>query len=172
MYAVGHRGLTERGRRVAALLAAGDRAALSHASALVVWGLARGPLRPVHLTVAGDAGRHARPGLVVHRSRTLAPDDVVRREGLPVTTARRTLADVRPRTGARRFGAIVRRAEILRLDIGPIDGWDDRDPDATEIERRMAAVGVQVLRFPWRQVTRDPVATGTTIARVLAARGA
>ena len=39
VYAVGHRGLTQRGRWMAAVLAVGDGAALSHRSAAALWRL-------------------------------------------------------------------------------------------------------------------------------------
>lgn len=140
VYAVGHRALSARGRSIAALLAAGEGAVLSHATALSVWDLSQAGGGPVHVTVAGDNGRSRRPGLVVHRSRTLSPADVVRRDGLPVTSARRTIGDARRSVSPQRFAAMVRRAEILRLDVGAIRGFEERPIEEDGIRTRMDAI--------------------------------
>ena len=70
VYAVGHTALTHRGRWMAAVLACGEGAALSHTDAAYLLDLLPPPANrgPVHLTVAGDGGRRRRDGLVVHRS--------------------------------------------------------------------------------------------------------
>ncbi|MET8094117.1 DUF559 domain-containing protein [Micromonospora sp. NPDC005220] len=80
----------------AALAWAGGCGALSHLSALSVWGLrtqAVGDL--VHLSTASSAGLRTRPGVVVHRRRDLAiePPQVVVRRGLTVTRLEPTLVD-------------------------------------------------------------------------------
>jgi hypothetical protein len=93
VYAVGHLRLGPRGLLWAAHLATG--AAISHVSAAWAWGTLPPPALPVHVTTAG-AGR-SRPGVRVHRSATLRAQDVVRLDGLPVTTVARTLADLPPR---------------------------------------------------------------------------
>ncbi|HLY48591.1 MAG TPA: DUF559 domain-containing protein [Solirubrobacteraceae bacterium] len=49
--------------------------------------------RPVHVTLIGDRGCPSLEGVVVHRSRTLASADVTVLDGLPVTSAARTLLD-------------------------------------------------------------------------------
>lgn len=156
VYAVGHRALSVRGRRIAALLAAGGGAALSHQTALAVWDLSQGGGGPVHLTVPGDAGRKRRPGLILHRSRTFSPADVVRRDGLAVTSARRTVADVRRGMSPQRFAALVRRAEILRLDVGPVQGFDERHVGEDGIRGRMdVIIRRQRLPNPRREVVLD-----------------
>lgn len=85
--------LTARGELAAAVLACSPTPLISHESAGGLWVLA--PLRPhpVHLTLTGGRSS-SRPGIVVHRSRSLHPDDVARKDGLPVTSVARTLVDL------------------------------------------------------------------------------
>lgn len=71
----------------AAILYAGDGAVLSHETAGAFCRLCREP-GAIHLTVPYDRDVADQPGLVIHRSRTLAEDDVH-----PVFTPRRTTAE-------------------------------------------------------------------------------
>ena len=72
VYAVGHRGLSLHGRFMAAVLACGEGAVLSHVSAAVLWELLQthrrpGPrLRPIHL-----GPQPARRGIHLHRCPSL-----------------------------------------------------------------------------------------------------
>jgi very-short-patch-repair endonuclease len=75
---------------MAAVLACGPGAVLSHRSAAALWGLGRWQ-RQLEVT-APSAHRH--PGVLVHRSRTLTRNDVTRHYGIPVTTPARTLHDL------------------------------------------------------------------------------
>ena len=81
----------------AALLHAGPEAALSHTTALAVWGL-RALETPVHLTVDHGLRRAGAQGLVVHRRLRFDPDSAqcVRRRGLLITTLPRTIIDSWP----------------------------------------------------------------------------
>ena len=94
VYAVGHRSLTVEGRRMAAVMAAGRDAVLSHATAAGAWELRRPGSGAIHVTIPGDAGRRRRPGLRVHRSRTLRPQDTTSHRGIPITTPARTIIDL------------------------------------------------------------------------------
>jgi len=76
---------------MAAVLAAGPRAVLSHYPAAVLWVLCPPLAGPMHVTL--PAGAHARPGIVVHRA-ALHPADITRRHGIPVTSAARTILDL------------------------------------------------------------------------------
>ena len=94
VYAVGHDALTRHGRFMAAVLACGPRAVLSHRAAAALWGFldwdeCRYPEVTVRSTVRRD---HS--GVRTHRTRTLLPRDVTRREGIPVTTPARALLDL------------------------------------------------------------------------------
>jgi hypothetical protein len=112
VYAVGHCSLSWRGRWLAAVLAAGDGAVLSHGSAAALWEYLR-PIRgPVHVTVPAAVRRKSRPGLQIHRSRTLAPRDVTRRHGIVVTAPARTIEDIRGTVEPYLFRRALRQAEL------------------------------------------------------------
>jgi hypothetical protein len=115
VYAVGHVRLTDDGHRMAATLA--TRAPLSIRSAAALWSL-RPWSGPFHeLTRPGDGGRRdrRRAGLLVHRSRVLAPDEVTRERNIPVTTVSRTLMDLAGVVDAPGLRRAVERAEQLEL---------------------------------------------------------
>jgi very-short-patch-repair endonuclease len=111
VYAVGHRVLTVEGRWMAAVLAAGADAVLSHVSAAAAWDLM--PIRAGvnHVTVAGDPGRRRRRGLRIHRSRTLTPTQTTIHNGIPITTPERTIVDVSRTLDGRRLEHVVDLAD-------------------------------------------------------------
>jgi predicted transcriptional regulator of viral defense system len=76
----------------AALLRAGPEAAISHESALAVYGLSDVLPSQVHVTIPRTGSRRRR-GLRLH-TQQLDHTDVVKREGLRVTSVPRTIADV------------------------------------------------------------------------------
>jgi predicted transcriptional regulator of viral defense system len=94
VYAVGHPVLTIEGRWMAAVLAGGADAVLSHASAAAAWDLRPTGSGAIHVTVPGDRGRRRRAGLRVHRSVTLEQSDTTTRRGIPITTPLRTILDL------------------------------------------------------------------------------
>lgn len=81
----------------AALLHAGPESALSHTTALAVWGERRLE-QPFHLTVDESLRRAGAPGLIVHRRKRFDPtsSQCVERRGLRVTTLPRTVIDSWP----------------------------------------------------------------------------
>jgi very-short-patch-repair endonuclease len=92
VYAVGHVPRGARCRAMAAVLACGEGAAISHWSAAALWEVAEWP--PA-LEVTAPR-RRARPGLITHRSKTLAAHDLRRLHGIPVTSPLRTVLDLQP----------------------------------------------------------------------------
>lgn len=91
VFACGHRSITTESRWMAATLALGPHAVLSHRSAGHFWGLVpRARIAP-EVTRPGRAGK--RPHLVVHQS-SLPEDEVVRARGMPVTSVPRTMFDL------------------------------------------------------------------------------
>jgi predicted transcriptional regulator of viral defense system len=114
VYHAGHGPVTGRGRFMAAVLACGDGAVLSHRSAAALWGVLRGgPGRP-EVTVPGDGGRgHA--GITVHRS-ALVPSEITTHDGIPVTTVGRTLIDLADLGSRRLLERAFDQAEYMRLD--------------------------------------------------------
>jgi very-short-patch-repair endonuclease len=117
VYAVGHPNIGNEGRWMAAVLAFGEGAVLSHQSAGALWKIGA-PTQVVDVTVPRDTGRAARPGIRLHRSRTLSPDDVTRRARIPVTKPARTLADLHRVLSRKQFARALREAEYLKLPIG------------------------------------------------------
>jgi hypothetical protein len=97
---------------LAATLAVGDDAVLSHASAVALWQFLRPIPGPIHVTVSGDGGRKKRRGIVVHRSRNLIARDITRRHGIAVTTPARTIDDIRDEVEPYLFRRALRQAEI------------------------------------------------------------
>jgi very-short-patch-repair endonuclease len=120
------------GREMAAMLAIGDGAALSHQSAAVVWGFGRAYEGDVHVTVERRA-RRSRPGIRVHQTLSL---NVAVHNGLPLTTPARTLKDLARTLTDDEVERAREQAHILGLVIP--DGGD-RYPDFTrsEAERRL-----------------------------------
>lgn len=109
VYAVGHPGLSRRGRGLAALLHAGPQSALSHQSAERVWEIADNDGKgPIHVSIIDRRGLVAAPNTVLHRPRTLTPEDIVERRGLRVTTIERTLLDG---LGCKRVPEVIRTLE-------------------------------------------------------------
>jgi len=125
VYAVGHRGLSQEGRWMAAVLAGGRGAALSHRSAASLWGLL--PARTadrIDVAVPGSGGKRRRAGIRAHRLETLTLTDVTRRHGIPVTTPRRTIYDLRRTAPFPELRRALRQAEVLGLPIGPDPALD------------------------------------------------
>ena len=93
VYAVGRRKLTQRGRWMAAVLACGPEAVLSHRDAAALHGLRpSGSRAAVHVTVPGRT-RRGQKGIIVHNVRRLHPKDRTVVDGIPVTSVHRTLLD-------------------------------------------------------------------------------
>jgi hypothetical protein len=129
VYAVGHRALRQEGAWWAAVLTSGDGAVLSHGSAVAAWDLR--PQRAGRIEVSVTARRRIRQrGLVAHRPRCLAADEVTTRGGLPITTPARTLLDVAAGgLRGRPLAAAVDRAELLRvLDFADLRRLLERYP--------------------------------------------
>jgi very-short-patch-repair endonuclease len=90
--AVGHLALHPDAPLVAALLAVGPGAVLSHRTAAVRWGLV--PIDAGLIRLTNDASRPTRHrGLLLHRA-VLESSERTRCEGLPITTPLRTLQDL------------------------------------------------------------------------------
>jgi very-short-patch-repair endonuclease len=112
VYAVGHPGLTQHGRWMAAVLACGEDSVLSHFDAAVLWRINDGSGPRVH--VLTRANRRV-AGLRIHRARRLDPDDVTTNDGIPVTTVARTLVDLTDVLPAERVRRAIREAEFQQL---------------------------------------------------------
>jgi very-short-patch-repair endonuclease len=137
VYAVGRPDLTREGRWMAAVLACGPDAVLSHQTAAVLWQIVPLQHGPTHLSVPLSV-RRGRTGIVVHRRAALGAEEVTHRRGIPVTTVVTTLVDL---------AAVVAR-DRLEAAINQVDKLDLMDPERLRavLEQRPARPGRATLR--------------------------
>jgi hypothetical protein len=129
VYAVGHALLRPEAYWLAAVLACGPGAVLSHRSAAALWELAADSATVVDVTVPTQAGRGRPRGIRVHRSGRLPPAEVTVHEGIPVTTVARTLldfADTASRQSLKR--AIDESEHRRRFDLDAIRAVVEANP--------------------------------------------
>jgi very-short-patch-repair endonuclease len=147
IYAVGHVGLSREGRWMAAVLAGGEGAVLSHGSAAALWGLLRQIEGPIDVSVPTQAGRKTRRGIRLHRCSTLAGGGkspfrryaeerrlgalVTLRDRIPVTTVARTIDDLRGSVPPYLVRRAVRQAEIAGYRLDGIES----DRTRSDLER-------------------------------------
>lgn len=142
VYAVGHAQHSPHALAMAAVLACGDRAVLSHDSAAALWGIRTWPRSP-EVTCALEKRR---PGIRTHRTQTLITQDVRRHRNIRVTSPSRTILDIEGRlTDAQ----LARAVNELRLadHMG-----------AAELQRLLTASRrVKALVDPDQSPTRSPL---------------
>jgi predicted transcriptional regulator of viral defense system len=117
VYAVGHPHLTQRGHWMAAVLACGPRAVLSHRSAAALHGIRQDNRAKTDVTVPRSSAR-PRPTIDVHASLTVEAADITTIDGIPCTTVARTLIDLGDVVGRRAVERAVDQAELLRIFDG------------------------------------------------------
>ena len=147
---MGHAVVADKGRWMAAVLAAGREAVLSHVSAAALLGLRSSAGPTADVTVRREL--RPRPGLCFHYCR-LPADEITVEDGIPVTTPARTLFDLAGVVPLAQLQRAVKEAEVKRL-------WDplslpellDRHPG-----RPGAAAIRAVIETPGRGVTRNDV---------------
>lgn len=115
---------------MAAVLACGSRAVVSHVSAAALWNLLPAPAGPVHVSVPGISGRERRRGIRIHRRRHLPDMARAGRKGIPVTTPAQTIADLRRVVAPAQLRRAIRQAEVLGLRTGVVR----REPTRSELE--------------------------------------
>ena len=116
VYAVGRPELGRLGRWLAAMLACGPEAVLSHGSAAALWGFGREPRGVIDVSVRASTSRRHR-GLRVHRRASLRSDELTTHEGIPVTGPIRTLIDEATHLRPMRLERAVNEADKLdRVD--------------------------------------------------------
>jgi very-short-patch-repair endonuclease len=99
---------------MAAVLACGPRAVLSHGSAAALWEIGDEWRGLIEVSVRAQ-GTRCRTGIVIHRRATLAPADVTKRDGIPLTTPVRTLVDLAVRLGRGRLERAIKEADTRGL---------------------------------------------------------
>jgi very-short-patch-repair endonuclease len=105
---------------MAAALAGGPGAVLSHRAAIALWDLRPIPSGPVDVTVVARSRKQ--PGLRFHNVRRLRPEDTAAIDGIPVTALHRALLDY----------AEIARHQQLRLALDAADRRDLLDGRAFE----------------------------------------
>ncbi len=111
VYAVGHSGLTRYSRWVAAVLACGPGAVLSHRSAATLWGLLDMSTQP---EVTRPGRFRKRPGIVA-RFGVVPADERTAREGIPVTSVSRTILDLAGLGARRQAQRAMHEADVRQL---------------------------------------------------------
>ena len=170
--------LTRRGRYMAAVLACGDGAVLSHRSAADLHELRATSRERIDVIVRGSYHERVK-GVQTHRSTTLTPHDITTVDGIPCTTVARTLLDLAGVIGRRPLERAIEQAEVQEvLDGADLDrqlernqhtraasrlraalaDHDDRSaPTESEFEERFLAFCKNArLPLPERQVYIDP----------------
>ena len=112
VYTVGHEAVTRHGRWMAAVLAGGPGAVLSHHAAAVLWQLRDSRGGPTDVTVTGQ--RRALKGIRFHRA-AIPPDERTTLHGIPVTSMPRTIFDLAADLDERPLERMINEADYLRL---------------------------------------------------------
>jgi very-short-patch-repair endonuclease len=144
VYAVGHRKLEWRGILMAAVLACGPRAVLSHRSAARLWGIRPDSRRDVDVTVP-SRGAHRRKGIQPHSVRKLDPRDVTVIDGIPVASLARTLLDL---------AEVAPKDHVVRAITEAERRWII---DLKDLEDTMARSPGRRGRKPLREILADAV---------------
>jgi predicted transcriptional regulator of viral defense system len=113
VYAVGHTVLKREGRWLAAVLACGDGAVLSHRSAAAHWGLLQSEATRTDITT--PRRRAANATIRPHISRSLDACDTTTHQGIPITSVPRTLIDLAATVRPDRLERALAQAEHLEL---------------------------------------------------------
>jgi len=100
VFALGHERVGRQGRWMAAVLASGPGAVLSHGSAMTLWGM-RGSRGDVEVLRRSGGVHCHRPGILLHQTRRLPGDHLTVEQGIPVTTPERALLDMAGRLDAK-----------------------------------------------------------------------
>jgi very-short-patch-repair endonuclease len=117
---VGHPDISLHGKCLAAVLACGPKALLSHYSAAWLWALT--PTQPIPIHVTSPSPRARRAPIRLHRASTLIDADRAFHEGIPVTSVARTLLDQAAQVDERRLKRLLERAEEgKRFDLAAVD---------------------------------------------------
>ena len=112
---------------MAAVLALGEHALLSHVSGAALWDLLPIGSGRVHVT-ARAVGVRRRKGIAVHETTTLHVDDRAARDDIPVTSVARTLLDVAEIAPRRLTGAWDTAERLRLLDVRAVASVCDRNP--------------------------------------------
>jgi very-short-patch-repair endonuclease/predicted transcriptional regulator of viral defense system len=149
VYAVGHTKLTARGRWMAAVLACGPDALLSHRAAAALWDIRPIPSGAVDVTATT---RHNLPGIRCHLARAIHPDDRAVIDGIPVTSLARVYLDLAARLSHQRLRSTLEAAQHREiLDGHHVTALLQRSSGHRGAARLAAALAELYDFAPWTQ---------------------
>ena len=136
VYSVGYRTLTPKGHRMAAVLAYGPDAVLSHRSAAAHWEIGPGFWK---IEVSTPRSMRSRKGTRVHQA-ILHPEDITIHDGIPITSVARMILDLAAQLNDDRLTRLIEDADRKELfDLKALDRAIARRPTRAGI-RRLKAV--------------------------------
>ena len=138
VYSVGRPSVTAYGRWMAAVLACGPKAALSHSSAAALWRIGVEERDRIEVSVSSPFQRR-RPGLRIYRHSSLWPEDLTSRHGIPITSPIRTVVDMALRLDRRGVERMINEAD--KYDLVHPPGL------RAALDARAGEPGVAKLRF-------------------------
>jgi Transcriptional regulator, AbiEi antitoxin len=112
VYSVAHRVVSREGRWMAAVLACGPGAVLSHRSAAALWGIRDPSSWAIEVTTSTKSRSR---GSIQRHFAMLPADEVMTHLGIPVTTVPRTLFDLAAVSSVDEVEHALRESEYLRL---------------------------------------------------------
>ena len=146
IYAVGHRLIPKQGWWMAAALASGPDALLSHQTAAALWRIRGSSGDAIHVTVPHKSTSTKR----IHRHLAhVPPDECTVEEGIPVTSVHRTIFDLAARVSVDEVIAMIKEAEY-RHRHDRLSLWD-------LLARYPGKRGSRNLRFALERITEEPV---------------
>jgi very-short-patch-repair endonuclease len=161
VYAVGRRDLTPHGRWMAAVLACGDGAVLSHRSAAELWGIAREWEGRIDVSIRRRS-KITRRGVLAHARPKLPEQSIVRRFGIPVTHPVQTLIDLATELRPMRLERAVNQADVhdlvdpetLRDSLDVYPGVPGVKPLRTMLDRHTFRLSDSDLEILFRPLAR------------------
>jgi very-short-patch-repair endonuclease len=145
VYCVGHRKIAREGRWMAAVLACGPDAVLSHYSAAALWLIRPTSRTPIDVTV----GHRSRSSATIRRHFSRVPtDERGVKAGVPVTSVPRTIFDLAATEDADAVVSMLRESEFHNL-------WD-RLSLWHLLERYSGKRGSQTVRLALERLKEEP----------------
>jgi predicted transcriptional regulator of viral defense system/very-short-patch-repair endonuclease len=145
VYSVGHQLLPREGRWLAAVLASGPGAVLSHWSAAALWMIRPNSRSLIDITTPHKS--RSWDGIKRHH-KALPSDEVTVHDRIPVTTVPRTIFDLAATEDIDTIAAMLRESEHRNL-------WDRLSlPDL--VERYPGRRGVRKVRLALQRITEEP----------------
>ena len=136
VYAMGGAVLPREGRWLAAVMACGQGAVLSHVSAAVHWNLLN--YEPARPEVTAPASHKGVPGIRLHRSHSLDAQDTTNHQGIRTTTLARTLLDIAAHVPQHHLERALAQASACSSTTTPPSTMSSNEPTATAPPRPWA----------------------------------